>query len=177
MAYLPASDDKDDVNNCGALLQWWLTSEDSWEDMPSATLSTADSTWTTLRLMWTSTVRSYWLPSFCTVQLIKELTNWLPNPILQRLPWMFNIYLAGQRSFPYGTHKFIILFTKALPSTVFSPWRWGGSSTQVWQLTLAYLLRIPQMIWVWRAMVEWYIDRGKLKNSEKNLSQCHFVHQ
>jgi hypothetical protein len=29
------------------------------------------------------------------------------------------------------------------------------------------------MIWVWRATVEWY-DRGKPKNSEKNLSQCHF---
>jgi hypothetical protein len=24
--------------------------------------------------------------------------------------------------------------------------------------------------------VEWYIDRGKPKNSEKNLSQCHFFH-
>jgi hypothetical protein len=32
------------------------------------------------------------------------------------------------------------------------------------------------MIWVWRATVVWYTDRGKLKNSEKNLSQCHFVH-
>jgi hypothetical protein len=29
------------------------------------------------------------------------------------------------------------------------------------------------MTWVWRATVEWYIDRGKPKNSEKNLSQCH----
>jgi hypothetical protein len=38
------------------------------------------------------------------------------------------------------------------------------------------ILRIPQMIWVWRVTVEWYIDRGKLKNLEKNLSQCHFVH-
>jgi hypothetical protein len=26
-------------------------------------------------------------------------------------------------------------------------------------------------------MVEWCIDRGKPKNSEWNLSQCHFVHQ
>jgi hypothetical protein len=30
--------------------------------------------------------------------------------------------------------------------------------------------------WVWRATVEWHIDRGKPKNSTKNLSQCHFVH-
>jgi hypothetical protein len=38
------------------------------------------------------------------------------------------------------------------------------------------ILHITQMIWVWRATVEWYIDRGKPKNSEKNLSQCQFVH-
>jgi hypothetical protein len=42
--------------------------------------------------------------------------------------------------------------------------------------TYVSILRIPQMIWVWRATVEWYIDRGKPKNSEKNLSHCHFVH-
>jgi hypothetical protein len=36
----------------------------------------------------------------------------------------------------------------------------------------------PNEIWVWRD--EWYwwndIDRGTPKNSEKNLSQCHFDH-
>jgi hypothetical protein len=47
------------------------------------------------------------------------------------------------------------------------PRRWDGSSTQAWMPTYFSILRIPQMIWVWRAMVEWYIDRGKLKNSEK----------
>jgi hypothetical protein len=57
-------------------------------------------------------------------------------------------------------------------------WRWGGSSTQAWMPTYVSILSIPQMIWVWRATVEWYeyIDRGKPKNLEKNLSQCHFVH-
>jgi hypothetical protein len=30
-------------------------------------------------------------------------------------------------------------------------------------------------IWEWRAMVEW-CGQWKLKNSERNLSQCHFVH-
>jgi hypothetical protein len=49
--------------------------------------------------------------------------------------------------------------------------------TQAWMPADACILRIPQMIWVWRATVEWYIDRGKPKNSEKNLSQCHIVHQ
>jgi hypothetical protein len=62
-----------------------------------------------------------------------------------------------------------------IPRAAFLPWRWGGSSTQAWMPTYVSILRIPQMIWVWRAAVEWY-DRGKPKNSEKNLSQCHFVH-
>jgi hypothetical protein len=58
----------------------------------------------------------------------------------------------------------------------FFSWRWGGSNTQAWMPTCVSILRIPQMIWVWRATVEWYIDRGKPKNSEKSLSQCHYVH-
>jgi hypothetical protein len=33
----------------------------------------------------------------------------------------------------------------------------------------------PTCIWVWRATVEWWWQ-GKPKNSEKNLSQCHFAH-
>jgi hypothetical protein len=43
-------------------------------------------------------------------------------------------------------------------------------------LPLADVLFIPRMIYVWRATMEWYIDREKPKNSEKNLSQCHLVH-
>jgi hypothetical protein len=38
----------------------------------------------------------------------------------------------------------------------FFPWRWGGSSTQEWMPTYVSISRIPQMIWVWRATVEWY---------------------
>jgi hypothetical protein len=49
----------------------------------------------------------------------------------------------------------------------FFPWRCDGSSTQALMPTYVSILRIPQMIWVWRATVEWYIDRGKPKNSEK----------
>jgi hypothetical protein len=41
----------------------------------------------------------------------------------------------------------------------FHPWRLGGSSTQAWMPAYVSILRIPQMIWVWRATVEWYIDR------------------
>jgi hypothetical protein len=59
----------------------------------------------------------------------------------------------------------------------FFPWRWGGSSTQAWMPTYVSILRIPQITWVWRTTVEWYIGRRKPKNSEKNLSQCPFVHQ
>jgi hypothetical protein len=56
------------------------------------------------------------------------------------------------------------------------PLKVGVGQTQAWIPTYVGILRIPQMIWVWRATVEWYIDRGKPKNSEKNLYQCHFVH-
>jgi hypothetical protein len=59
---------------------------------------------------------------------------------------------------------------------LFSLWRWCGSSTQASMPTYVSTLRIPQMIWAWTAAVEWYIERGKPKNLEKNLSQCHFVH-
>jgi hypothetical protein len=59
---------------------------------------------------------------------------------------------------------------------LFSSWMWGGSSTQAWTPTYVSILSIPQMIWVWRATVEWYIDRGNPKKSEKDLSHCYFVH-
>jgi hypothetical protein len=58
----------------------------------------------------------------------------------------------------------------------FFPEYGGGSDPSVDAYSFASMLRIPQMIRVWRATLEWYIDRGKQKNSEKNLSQCHFVH-
>jgi hypothetical protein len=51
---------------------------------------------------------------------------------------------------------------------LFFSWRWSGSSTQAWMPTYVSTLRIPQMIWVWRMSVKWYIDRGKPENSEKN---------
>jgi hypothetical protein len=35
-------------------------------------------------------------------------------------------------------------------------WIRGGSSTQAWMPTYVSILRVPQMIWVWRATVEWY---------------------
>jgi hypothetical protein len=37
------------------------------------------------------------------------------------------------------------------------------------------VIHLSDDIWVWRATVEWYWQ-GKPKNSERNLSQCHFVH-
>jgi hypothetical protein len=39
---------------------------------------------------------------------------------------------------------------------LFFPWRWGGSDPSVDTCLYASILRIPQMIWVWRATVEWY---------------------
>jgi hypothetical protein len=35
---------------------------------------------------------------------------------------------------------------------------------------------IPQMIYMSMEPQRNYTDRGKLKDSEKDLSQCHFIH-
>jgi hypothetical protein len=63
------------------------------------------------------------------------------------------------------------------------PWRQspffpegGVGQTQAWMPAYVSTLRIPQKTWFWRETVEWYTDRGKPKNSEKNLSQQHFFH-
>jgi hypothetical protein len=52
----------------------------------------------------------------------------------------------------------------------FFPWRWGGSSTQAWVPTFyVSILRIPQMIWVWRATVEWYWQGKPEELGEKHV--------
>jgi hypothetical protein len=83
------------------------------------------------------------------------------------LPWM--------PSAPCVLHVSPIYVLKITECNVMVLWTCGGSSTQAWMPTYASILHIPQMIWVWRATVEWYWQ-GKPKNSEKNPSQCHFVH-
>jgi hypothetical protein len=52
----------------------------------------------------------------------------------------------------------------------------GVGQTQVRMPTYVSISRIPKMIRVWRASVEWCSDRGKPKNSEEKMSQCQFVH-
>jgi hypothetical protein len=56
------------------------------------------------------------------------------------------------------------------PGVIFFPWRWGRSSTQAWMPTYVSILRIPQMIWVWRATVEWYWQGKTEKLGEKPVS-------
>jgi hypothetical protein len=63
-----------------------------------------------------------------------------------------------------------VLIWDRLPKGPFTkgtfPWRWGGSSTRAWMPTYVSILRIPQMIWVWRATVEWYWQ-GKIKKTQR----------
>jgi hypothetical protein len=61
-------------------------------------------------------------------------------------------------------------------NTTFFPWKWAGSSTQAWVPAFyVSILRIPRLYEFGER--RWNnIDRGKPKNSEKNLYQCHFVH-
>jgi hypothetical protein len=49
----------------------------------------------------------------------------------------------------------------------FFSWRRCGSSTQVWMPTYVSILRIPQVIWVWRATVEWYWQEKTEELGEK----------
>jgi hypothetical protein len=51
-------------------------------------------------------------------------------------------YICIWNTFRYGKYLFF-------------SWRWGGSDPSV-DAYLRYILHIPQMIWVWRATVEWY---------------------
>jgi hypothetical protein len=51
----------------------------------------------------------------------------------------------------------------------------GVGQTETWMPTYVSILRIPQMIRVWRATVELYWQ-GKTEELGENLSQCHFVH-
>jgi hypothetical protein len=64
--------------------------------------------------------------------------------------------ILGSFSVQESEFKLVELFK------TFFPWRWGGSSTQPWMPAYVSILRIPQMIWVWRATVEWYWQ-GKTK--------------
>jgi hypothetical protein len=82
------------------------------------------------------------------------------------------IFSKHSSSLHYLLH---IIYTRASHSGVgklsksfsFFPWSWGGSSTQAWMPTYVSILRIPKMIWAWRATVEWYIDRGKPKTRRR----------
>jgi hypothetical protein len=49
----------------------------------------------------------------------------------------------------------------------FFPEGGDGSSTQAWMPTYVSILRIAQMIWVWRATVEWYIDMENRRTRRK----------
>jgi hypothetical protein len=52
---------------------------------------------------------------------------------------------------------------------LFLPWRWGGFSTQAWMPPYVSILRIPQMIWVWRTTVEWYWQGETEELGEKSV--------
>jgi hypothetical protein len=54
--------------------------------------------------------------------------------------------------------------------------RWlSGTSMGLDDVSELRPLKDPGDVWAWRVMVEWYL-KGKPKNSERNPSQCHFVH-
>jgi hypothetical protein len=60
-----------------------------------------------------------------------------------------------------GTLHFYMSF-----NFIFS-WRWGGSDPSVDACLYASILCFPQMIWVWRATVEWYWQGNTLRTRRK----------
>jgi hypothetical protein len=92
-------------------------------------------------LQWFGSSNSTPIPDTVISDKTSKLQVWIFS-----LPWWQNSKRSGRRRF-------------------FSC-RWGGSSTQAWMPTYVSILRNPQMIWVWRATVEWYID-GKTEELGK----------
>jgi hypothetical protein len=121
-------------------------------EVPGSNLGPGD------RLSWLKIFVFFSVPTgecrYSTLKLRNE--PFLPNPFQ-----FIIIHLS-----PYHRRNIVVFFS----------WRWGWSDPSVDTCLYASILRIPHMIWVWRERVAWYIDRGKPKNSQKNLSQCHFVH-
>jgi hypothetical protein len=91
--------------------------------------------------------------------------------------WVFVCLLSSEIAARVHARNFVKARKNYTFWATFFPWRWGGCSAQAWMPTYFSIVHIPQIIWVWRATVEWYIDRRKSKNSEKNLSQCCSGHQ
>jgi hypothetical protein len=86
-------------------------------------------------------------------------TGLLRNTRLHYQVW-HSLSLGARSTCPWRSRSPVHPATEYRPEAaellVTSPWRWGGSSTQAWMPTYVSILRIPQMIWVWRATMEWY---------------------
>jgi hypothetical protein len=89
------------------------------------------------------------LEKLMVVQLVNKLTPFMGSK--GSLPWSqepaagccFELFKSSPQSHTVF-HDF------------FLSWRWGGCSTQAWMPIYISILHIPQMIWVWKATVEWY---------------------
>jgi hypothetical protein len=92
-----------------------------------------------------SSSQNFWFQIFGSVVAEGNEPDALWTPI-----WCTNWLLRQLWCLP----ELLVLFS--LWSLTFFPWRWGGSSTLAWMPTYVSILRIPQMIWLWRATVEWY---------------------
>jgi hypothetical protein len=89
-----------------------------------------------------------------------------PRPASHFTTCMWGIGSVRQNDI--SIHVYWHLSDTDLPYTYFFSWRWGELDPSMDTCLYASILCITQMIWVWRATVEWYIDGGKPKNAEKN---------
>jgi hypothetical protein len=135
--YLP-----DDIWVWTATVEWyWQGKTKNWEKFcPSATLSTTISTWTDLGA--NSGLRC------------ERLTVWA-------LAWPTFSLLRLFHFYGVTIFKRLLIVPQFLLFSFF-PSEGGVGQNQEWMPALfANILLTPHMIWVWRATVEWYIDRGK----------------
>jgi hypothetical protein len=94
--------------------------------------------------------------------IVKTFRTYFINELAHKINLKRNVFYSPQQHYTdsrsndntrISVSKY---FDKSSLRLDFFPWRWGGSSTQAWMPTYVSILRIHQVIWVWRATVEWY---------------------
>jgi hypothetical protein len=124
------------------------------------------------------------VPILCQMNLIHTSKSYVPkihfNIVLSSMPrsskWSLPFRLSNQNfvRISHLAHASFDMLHSSYPTTSFNV-TMGWDHVCVELQPLMGPLSIPQMIHEWIWMVEWYWQ-GKLKDSEKNLSQCHFSH-
>jgi hypothetical protein len=123
-----------------------------------------------------------WMPTYVSILRIPQMIwVWRATveydrdlPIkMQANRWM--CYRCLTRGAVWSSSEYLYHCSRFSCAADFSPWRWGGSDPSADACFMLSYYAFPT--WYEFGERRWNdTDRGKPKNSEKNLSQCHFVH-